>query len=183
MPQEQILNIVVAGIKKDDKWLFIKRRRGDYLRKWALIGGKMKFDEKIKEALLREIKEETGLVVEWRGVKGILNERLEDRKTGHTLKHFIIVLCLTVVKGGKLVESEEGELNAWGIAWIYFAMNDHENALLYFEKSLEQAIEKNWFGNYKYFITNIDDLKVLQGNSRFQALLDKVNAYQVGSSG
>ena len=61
MDQKNILIIVVAGIKKKKEWLLIKRERGDYRKKWALVGGKMQFDESIQEALLREIYEETGL--------------------------------------------------------------------------------------------------------------------------
>ena len=78
-------------------------------------------------------------------------------------------------------QAEEGQSNAWGIAWVHLGMSDHEKTILFFEKSLEQAIENYWFGNYKYYITNIDDLEVLHSYPRFQALLEKVNSYQVAS--
>ena len=90
---QKILNIVVAGIEHKNKWLFIKRRRGDYQEKWALVGGKMQFDETIKESILREIKEETGLEVEWIGIKSILNEKLIEGDSKETKQQFIIILC------------------------------------------------------------------------------------------
>ena len=62
MAQERILNIVVAGVKYNQKWLLIRRERGSYQQKYALVGGKMDVDERIKEALLREIKEETTIL-------------------------------------------------------------------------------------------------------------------------
>ena len=110
MEQKRILNIVVGGIERNNKWLLIKRKRGDYQQKWALVGGKMNFDEDIKEALLREIQEETGLSVEWIGIKAILNEKLKDGANNETYKQFIIFLCSTVADSDKLQETDEGDL-------------------------------------------------------------------------
>ena len=110
MNQKNILTIVVAGIKKQNEWLLIKRERGDYRKKWALVGGKMQFDETIQDAILREIFEETGLKVKMIGIKSILNEKLKDVKTGKTMKHFLIYLCKTEFRGGDLKETDEGQL-------------------------------------------------------------------------
>lgn len=107
---QKILNIVVAGIEHKNKWLFIKRRRGDYQEKWALVGGKMQFDETIKESILREIKEETGLEVEWVGVKSILNEKLLEKDTKETKQQFIIILCSVKASSDVVQETDEGEL-------------------------------------------------------------------------
>ena len=46
-----ILNIVVAGIRWGDKWLLIHRSKGDYQKKWALVGGKLEKNEELKEAI------------------------------------------------------------------------------------------------------------------------------------
>jgi len=110
MDEKTILNVVIAGIQKNDKWLFIKRARGDYQQKWALVGGKMCFNEEIKSAAIREIREETGLEVKWLGVKAILNEILRDKESGENLKHFLIILCHTSIEGGGLKETKEGQL-------------------------------------------------------------------------
>ena len=107
---QKILNIVVAGIEYNNKWLFIKRERGEYRKKWALVGGKMHFDETIEESILREIKEETGLEVEWGGIKSILNEKLKKKDSGETTQHFIIILCLTKANSDEVIITEEGEL-------------------------------------------------------------------------
>lgn len=105
-----ILNIVVAGIKYESKWLLIKRKRGDYRTKWALVGGKIEYNEEIKESILREIKEETSLDVRWEGVKGVINERLVEKEKGSKIRHFIIVLCQVSVENDKVLSTEEGEL-------------------------------------------------------------------------
>jgi len=110
MKEKTILNVVVAGIQENDKWLFIRRARGDYQEKWALVGGKINFGETVQNAIIREIREETGLEVKLIGVKSVLNEILRDTETGEILKQFLIILCNTSVKGGILKETEEGEL-------------------------------------------------------------------------
>ena len=119
MDQKKILTIVVAGIKKKNEWLLIKRERGDYKQKWALVGGKMHFNESIQNAILREIFEETGLKVEMVGIKAILNEKLKNRETGETMKHFLIYLCQTEFKKGELLETDEGELRWFSIQEIH----------------------------------------------------------------
>jgi len=107
---QNILNIVVAGIEYKNKWLFIKRKRGDYQEKWALVGGKMQFDETIKESILREIKEETGLEAEWVGIKSILNEKLIEMDSKATKQQFIIILCSVKTSSDEVQETDEGEL-------------------------------------------------------------------------
>lgn len=103
-----IVNIVVAGIRYESKWLLIKRKRGDYKTKWALVGGKIEHNEEIKESMLREIKEETGLNVRWGGVKGVINERLVEKEG--KIKHFIIILCQVSVENDMILSTDEGEL-------------------------------------------------------------------------
>lgn len=110
MDQETILVVVVAGIKNKNEWLLIKRERGDYQQKWALVGGKMQFNESIRNATLREVFEETGLKVDWIGIKAVLNEKLRNMETGKTMKHFLIFLCQTKFGEGELRKTDEGEL-------------------------------------------------------------------------
>ena len=119
----KILNIVVAGIESEKGWLLIQRRKGDYQEKWALVGGKMEFDETIKGAILREIYEETGLRVIWEGVRAIINERLKDKKTSETEKHFTIFLCSTRSDYEELRETDEGHLKWFSIDEIKKMVN------------------------------------------------------------
>lgn len=110
LSKQKILNVVVSGINNEDKWLLIKRKKGDYQGKWALVGGKMEFGETIKQAILREIREETGLNVVWKGVKALINERLLEKETEHQSKHFLIILCYTVAETENVKPTDEGIL-------------------------------------------------------------------------
>ncbi|MHA1346398.1 MAG: NUDIX hydrolase [Candidatus Heimdallarchaeaceae archaeon] len=110
MMKTDILNIVVAGIKWGEKWLLINRSKGDYQKKWALVGGKLERNEELKEAILREIFEETGLIVKWEGIKGTINERLIGVDKENNIKHFIIIVCQVSTEKGELSLTDEGEL-------------------------------------------------------------------------
>ncbi|MHA1400648.1 MAG: NUDIX hydrolase [Candidatus Heimdallarchaeaceae archaeon] len=112
MVKKSILNIVVAGIKNEtnSKWLLIQRNKGDYQKKWALVGGKMEFGETIKEAIAREIKEETSLDILWRGIRAVINERLIEKETNQQIKQFMIFLCQTTTNNEKIKVTEEGQL-------------------------------------------------------------------------
>jgi ADP-ribose pyrophosphatase YjhB (NUDIX family) len=119
-----ILNIVVAGINFESKWLLIKRKKGDYRTKWALVGGKIEHNEEIKESILREIQEETGLNVRWEGVKGVINERLIEKEKGGKIRHFIIILCQVSVENDKVFSTDEGELKWFSAKEIYRKRED-----------------------------------------------------------
>lgn len=68
------------------------------------------------------------------------------------------------------------EPNAWGILWIYLALDDHENAILWLEKHYERVMRRKTLGNFKHTLNAWDEFKVLNAYPRFQALLDKVNS-------
>ncbi len=66
---EKIILPVVIGVVKDDEGriLFGKRNQPQYPQshgKWNLLGGRIEFGETPEEAIVREMKEESGLDVE-----------------------------------------------------------------------------------------------------------------------
>ena len=56
--------IVTALIKKNGKYLFVRQKKGDIQQSlWGTPGGKVKLGETPDQALIREVREETGLSV------------------------------------------------------------------------------------------------------------------------
>ena len=53
--------VATALIKKDNKFLILKRKSGIHEEKWSFPGGKSEKGEDILETLKREVKEETNL--------------------------------------------------------------------------------------------------------------------------
>lgn len=79
---------VSAGIFRDGKILLVRRAREPARGVYTFPGGRVEFGESLTEALTREIREETGLVIEIVGLAGY-REALPPRTGGHG--HFVVL--------------------------------------------------------------------------------------------
>ena len=79
---------VEAIIKKEDSLLFLKRNNPPVKGEWWFAGGRIRKGETLKEALYREVKEETGLMVDVIRFVGVYNRIFADR---HDIS--IVFLC------------------------------------------------------------------------------------------
>ena len=79
---------VSAGIFRNGKILLVRRAREPAKGVYTFPGGRVEFGESLTEALTREIREETGLVIEIVGLAGY-REALPPRTGGHG--HFVIL--------------------------------------------------------------------------------------------
>lgn len=77
--------------------ILIKRSKDPFKDSWALPGGYVEFGEKVENAALREVKEETGLEVELNGILGVYSDPDRDPR-GHT----VTVCYMAEITGGKL---------------------------------------------------------------------------------
>ncbi len=102
------LNVVVSPVRYKGKVLLIKREKEPYTGFWALIGGKVEIGEDIEKAIVREVKEETGLKVKFVAIKGVVYETLYNSKS--PVDHFVLWVCETTAKGNDIAASEEGEI-------------------------------------------------------------------------
>ena len=100
---------VLAYIKKDGRFLMLFRNKKNHdinKGKWIGIGGHLEENENKEQALVREIKEETGLDVNhyiYRGELLFINNDFEE----------IMYLYLVDDVSGELIGCDEGDL-----AWI-----------------------------------------------------------------
>lgn len=96
--------VYVDGIYvKDKKILVLKRSNEPFKGFWHVIGGKVKDNETLKEALIREFKEETNLDVE---VGEIVAGRFEET---FDQKKIIVAFKITSAKGEIKLNSESKE--------------------------------------------------------------------------
>jgi 8-oxo-dGTP diphosphatase len=95
--------VVVQGVVRDDSRVLLAVR-GD-LRGWELPGGALEPGEGAEEALLREVREETGLRVE------LVRHVGDYVRTGFRPHTARVYLCRPV--GGRLRASEESRALAW----------------------------------------------------------------------
>lgn len=79
---------VSAGIFRDGKILLVRRAREPAKGVYTFPGGRVEFGESLTEALAREVREETGLIIEIVGLIGY-REALPPRTGGHG--HFVVL--------------------------------------------------------------------------------------------
>ncbi len=79
---------VSAGIFRDGKILLVRRAREPSRGIYTFPGGRVEFGESLHDALAREVREETGLIIEILGLTGF-REALPGKTGGHG--HFVIL--------------------------------------------------------------------------------------------
>src|SRR2546426_4747101 len=70
--------------------LLVRRDREPALGLWSLPGGKIEWGETMREAIVREVREETGIDIDVEGVAGFV-ERIIPDDDGDVRYHFLIV--------------------------------------------------------------------------------------------
>ena len=99
------IRVAVDGIVKSNKGvLLMKREIKPFKGTWVIPGGEVKPNERLADAVKREVKEETGLTVEVVKYVGYYDTPKRDPRS-HSISH--VFLCKPV--GGKLHGSFEGE--------------------------------------------------------------------------
>ncbi|UCG69816.1 MAG: NUDIX domain-containing protein [Thermoplasmata archaeon] len=98
-------SLTVDGIIiHENKLVLIKRANPPFKGKYALPGGFVEYNEKVEEAAVREIKEETGFITEIKGIVGVYSDPNRDPR-GHTVS---VVFELNV-KGGKMKSGSDAK--------------------------------------------------------------------------
>jgi len=95
--------IAVDGVLfKDGSVLMVKRVQEPYKGYWAVPGGFVEYKEKLEHAIVREVKEESGLNVKTKGIVGIYADPNRDPRG-----HVISICFLLKLAGGKIKTSDE----------------------------------------------------------------------------
>jgi 8-oxo-dGTP diphosphatase len=104
----ELLNISIAAVIKNNKILMIKRVKPPYKDFWGMPGGKIDFGEHPEQAALREIKEETNLDCEFEGFKGIASEIVHNN--GNKVAHLLLYVCRLKPVHSNVEKTKEGNL-------------------------------------------------------------------------
>jgi len=84
---------VGAIIIEDERVLLVKRGHPPLLGEWSIPGGVLEIGEMLREAAVREAREETGLIVEPGELLGVFDRVLRE---GHRIRyHYVLIdfLC------------------------------------------------------------------------------------------
>lgn len=97
---------VGAVVVEDGEVLLIRRMKPPRMGDWSIPGGIIETGETIETALKREVREETGLLVEpVRWLKNI--DSLTEDSDGKPLYHYVLLDYLARVKGGTLKSGDD----------------------------------------------------------------------------
>ncbi|WP_425342789.1 NUDIX domain-containing protein [Methanobacterium petrolearium] len=94
-----LLTVDAVITAEDGKIIFIRRKNPPYQGSWAFPGGFVEYGETVEEAVLREVKEETGISIEIQDLLGVYSDPERDPR-GH-----MITVCFLATK-------TEGDLKA-----------------------------------------------------------------------
>lgn len=104
--------VAVGGIMvRGDYVLLVRRRYAPLRRHWTLPGGALELGETLAEGVVREVQEETGLVVEPVELIALVDRihRLEER----VQFHYVIADYLCRIIGGELKAASDAGAVRW----------------------------------------------------------------------
>ena len=105
--------IVNAFIKKEDKYLAIKRAKEVEVGCWETPGGRVEPNEKVEDALKREIKEELNVEVKINKFLGFGEGINCSSKFGVDVHRFVLYFECEIVSGNIKFDQEEISDHKW----------------------------------------------------------------------
>jgi 8-oxo-dGTP diphosphatase len=132
---------VGAVIIEQNRVLLVQRGREPLKGKWSLPGGMLELGESLAEGVVREVQEETGLVVEVLELVELLDRvHRESIPDGERVRyHYVIADYLCRVVGGTLHASSDAD----AVRWIERAEWNSHSALALDPVTI-RVIEAGW---------------------------------------
>jgi len=135
---EQPLVGVGAIIIEGDRVVLVKRGHPPLAGEWSIPGGVLEVGETLREAAVREAREETGMAVETADLLGVYDRVLRDGD-GRTKYHYVLIDFLCQRVGGEPRAAEDADEARWftreEVAGLPLAKDTAEVIQLGFEKS------------------------------------------------
>ena len=103
---------VGAVIVHDNRVLLIRRGQPPLLGEWSLPGGVLECGETLRQATIREAREETGLAVEVGEMLGVY-ERIILSDNGRVRYHYVLIDYLCRPAGGELMAGTDEAEVGW----------------------------------------------------------------------
>jgi ADP-ribose pyrophosphatase YjhB (NUDIX family) len=113
---------VGAVIVQDGRVLLIRRGQPPLLGEWSLPGGVLECGETLREATVREAREETGLVVETVDMLGVY-ERVIRSDDGRVRYHYVLIDFLCRPVAGELKAGSDAADVRWFVRDELAALN------------------------------------------------------------
>jgi 8-oxo-dGTP diphosphatase len=101
--------VVIDGTKV----LLVRRGQEPLKGEWSLPGGALELGETLQQGVVREVLEETGLIVVPGGIVEILDRIIQDEASGRVRYHYVLIDFVCHVTGGTLCSASDAEEVRW----------------------------------------------------------------------
>src|SRR5436190_19419136 len=81
--------------------VLIRRGQEPRLGEWSIPGGRLEWGESVRDAIVREVREETGLEVEIAGLIDVVDAVTRDA-SGEAVRHYVLIDFLAQYVSGTL---------------------------------------------------------------------------------
>lgn len=92
--------------------LLVRRDREPARGQWSLPGGRVEWGESLREAVAREVREETGIEIDIEGLIGVAERILRD-DNGEIEHHFVILDYVAVPRSTDLKPGDDASEARW----------------------------------------------------------------------
>jgi len=132
---------VGAVIIQDNRVLLVRRGQPPLLGEWSLPGGVLECGETLREATVREAREETGLVVETGEMLGVY-ERVIRADHGRVRYHYVLIDFLCRTATGDLQAASDAADVRWFTREELPALKLSADTLEVIHKGLQAAVSQ-----------------------------------------
>lgn len=112
----------ICFLKQNDQILLLNREKPSWMGRWNGVGGKIEENESPRESALREIKEETGIVLDSIDFKGIVTWIVDGKLTGGMYAYFAELPSDFIYETP--IKTPEGILDWKSLEWIMHPENN-----------------------------------------------------------
>ena len=111
-PGSPIVGVGAVIWNQKGELVLIRRGREPRRGEWSIPGGRLEWGEAIHEALLREVREETGLTVEIGALIEVVDAVSRD-ETGNVFRHYVLIDFMARHIAGELRAGSDAAEARW----------------------------------------------------------------------
>jgi 8-oxo-dGTP diphosphatase len=130
---------VGAVIVHDNRVLVVRRATEPLKGEWSVPGGMLELGEKLKDGIIREVQEETGLLVEPTEVLDVFDSIWAD-PDGRTRYHYVLIDYLCRVASGEALAATDVSEVRWVSASELDSLNMREITVTVIRKGLARGM-------------------------------------------